>query len=46
LCFTDFNHEVLPEIGKLGALGPTIVGYGCAGSSYVCYGLLTRELER
>lgn len=41
-----FNHEVLPEIGELGALGPTIVGYGCAGTSYVCYGLLTRELER
>ena len=41
------NHkEIIPEMGELGILGPTIQGYGCAGSTYVGYGLLTRELER
>jgi len=33
-------------MGQLGALGCTIKGYGCAGTSYVSYGLLTKELER
>jgi glutaryl-CoA dehydrogenase len=27
-------------------LGPTIQGYGCAGASYVAYGLIAREVER
>lgn len=30
----------------MGALGCTIKGYGCAGVSFVTYGLLARELER
>ena len=34
------------EMGDMGALGPTLQGYGCAGLSSVGYGLLTRELER
>lgn len=34
------------ELGAVGALGCTIHGYGCAGVSYVTYGLLARELER
>jgi len=34
------------EMGQLGALGCTVKGYGCAGTSYVSYGLLTKELER
>jgi glutaryl-CoA dehydrogenase len=34
------------EMGKLGFLGATIHGYGCAGVSYVCYGLVAREVER
>lgn len=34
------------ELGDLGVLGPTIHGYGCAGISYVGYGLLAREIER
>ncbi len=34
------------ELGELGVLGPTIHGYGCAGISYVAYGLLAREIER
>ena len=41
------NHpEIVPEMGELGVLGPTIQGYGCAGASSVAYGLLARELER
>ncbi|KAF7362249.1 Glutaryl-CoA dehydrogenase [Mycena venus] len=33
-------------MGKLGLLGPTIQGYGCAGVSNVAYGLIQREIER
>lgn len=33
-------------MGDLGVLGPTIKGYGCAGTSSVAYGLLAREVER
>jgi len=33
-------------MGKLGLLGPTIKGYGCAGVSNVAYGLIMREIER
>src|SRR3546814_7004167 len=32
-------------MGELGLLGPTIEGYGCAGASYVAYGLIAREVE-
>ncbi|GJE85671.1 acyl-CoA dehydrogenase [Phanerochaete sordida] len=42
----EFNHDLLPEMGKLGFLGPTIEGYGCAGVSSVAYGLIAREVER
>ncbi|KAJ7782668.1 acyl-CoA dehydrogenase NM domain-like protein [Mycena metata] len=42
----EFNHNTLPEMGKLGLLGPTISGYGCAGVSSVAYGLIQREIER
>jgi glutaryl-CoA dehydrogenase len=42
----DFTPEVLPEMGKIGLLGPTIEGYGCAGASNVAYGLIAREIER
>ncbi|KAF8162364.1 glutaryl-CoA dehydrogenase [Pholiota molesta] len=42
----EFNHDILPEMGKLGLLGPTIEGYGCAGVSNVAYGLIAREIER
>ncbi|XP_066564119.1 glutaryl-CoA dehydrogenase b isoform X2 [Amia ocellicauda] len=41
-----FNREILNEMGELGVLGPTIKGYGCAGTSYVAYGLIAREVER
>jgi alkylation response protein AidB-like acyl-CoA dehydrogenase len=43
---TEFNHDILPEMGKLGLLGPTIKGYGCASVSQVAYGLIAREIER
>ena len=42
----EFNHNMLPEMGQLGLLGPTIEGYGCAGASSVAYGLIAREVER
>ena len=44
--FVEFTPEVIPEMGSLGLLGPTIKGYGCAGVSSVAYGLVAREVER
>ena len=41
-----FNPEIIKEMGELGILGPMIDGYGCAGTGYVTYGLITREIER
>ncbi|XP_043940588.1 glutaryl-CoA dehydrogenase, mitochondrial [Protopterus annectens] len=41
-----FDRGILSEMGQLGVLGSTIRGYGCAGTTYVAYGLLARELER
>ena len=41
-----FDRAILPEMGELGLLGPTITGYGCSGVSYVSYGLIAREVER
>jgi len=46
-----FRHEqtdpaIFRELGELGLLGATLDGYGCAGASYVAYGLLAREIER
>jgi glutaryl-CoA dehydrogenase len=41
-----FDREIMTELGALGLLGPTIDGYGCAGASYVAYGLIAREIER
>jgi glutaryl-CoA dehydrogenase len=41
------DKELLPEMGALGLLGPTIPEeYGGAGLGYVGYGLIARELER
>ncbi|KAG8745170.1 hypothetical protein FRC10_008623 [Ceratobasidium sp. 414] len=42
----DFDPEILAEMGRLGLLGATIKGYGCAGVSSVAYGLIAREVER
>lgn len=46
-----FRHEqtdpaIFRELGELGLLGATLDGYGCAGASYVAYGLMAREIER
>ena len=46
-----FRHEktdpaIFREMGALGFLGSTIHGHGCAGTNYVSYGLITREVER
>ena len=47
-----FRHEksdpaIFREMGALGLLGSTLPEeYGGAGMSYVCYGLIAREIER
>jgi glutaryl-CoA dehydrogenase len=41
-----FDREIVTEMGQLGMLGSVLDGYGCAGLNYVCYGLMTREVER
>ena len=41
-----FDKEIYEELGDLGLLGAPIEGYGCAGTNYVSYGLITREIER
>ena len=41
------DEKIFREMGELGLLGPTIPGeYGGPGLSYVCYGLIAREVER
>ncbi len=42
----SFDRAVMHEMGELGFLGATLKDYGCAGVSYVAYGLICRELER
>jgi glutaryl-CoA dehydrogenase len=47
--FLEENTDVkiFKEMGELGLLGVTISEkYGCAGASYVSYGLVAREVER
>ena len=40
------HHEIMPEMGELGLLGPTLPEtYGCAGASYVAQGLIARAIE-
>ena len=41
-----FDREIINEMGEMGFLGATLHGYGCAGVSYVAYGLMAREVER
>jgi len=41
-----FDREIMNELGELGLLGSTIDDYGCAGTNYVSYGLIAREVER
>jgi glutaryl-CoA dehydrogenase len=40
------DPALMKAFGEAGLLGPTIHGYGCAGVSYVAYGLIAREVER
>lgn len=42
----DTDPGLMRKFGAAGLLGPTIEGYGCAGASYVAYGLIAREIER
>lgn len=41
----NFDKNIIREMGDIGMLGPTIKGFGCAGISYVGYGLMAREIE-
>jgi len=42
-----FDPDIMTEAGGLGFLGSTLPeDYGCAGASYVAYGLIAREIER
>ena len=47
-CFEQqrFPRELVPELARLGLLGSTIDGYGCANLGAVAYGLICQELER
>src|SRR6478672_12808823 len=47
-CFRDarFPTELIPEMARLGFLGASLEGYGCAGMSNVEYGLIMQEIER
>jgi glutaryl-CoA dehydrogenase len=42
----SFDRAIMSEMGEMGFLGATLEGYGCAGVSYVAYGLIAREVER
>jgi len=42
----SFPRELIGELGRLGLLGASLTGYGCAGASPTSYGLLCQELER
>src|SRR5262249_16854132 len=40
-----FPTDLIPEIARMGLLGATLTGYGCAGMGSVAYGLALQELE-
>ena len=42
----QFDREIMNEFGAMGFLGATLETHGCAGVSYVAYGLIAREVER
>ena len=42
----ETDPDIFKEMGAQGLLGLTIDGYGCAGASYVSYGLVAREVEK
>ena len=41
-----FPFELVPELGRLGALGAHLQGYSCPGHDALAYGLIMQELER
>ena len=41
-----FPVQVIPELGELGLLGPSVRGPGCHGLSSTLYGVICEELER
>lgn len=41
-----FDKAIYEEMGQMGFLGAPIKGYDCAGTNYVSYGLIAREIER
>lgn len=41
-----FDPTIFKEMAKLGLLGMTIQGYGCAGASHTAYGVAAMEIER
>jgi glutaryl-CoA dehydrogenase len=41
-----FPLDLVPQLGELGLLGPSVKGPGCLGLSGVLYGLICQELER
>lgn len=41
-----FPMDLVPELARLGAFGPSIKGYGCGGLGSVASGLIMQELER
>ena len=40
-----FDRAIYKEMASMGFLGAPIQGYGCAGTNYVSYGLIAREIE-
>jgi glutaryl-CoA dehydrogenase len=46
-CFEkgEFPRQLIPRLGELGVLGPTVPQYG-SGLDYTSYGLICQELER
>ena len=42
----SYDLDLMKKFGRAGLLGVTLDGYGCAGASYVAYGLVAREVER
>lgn len=41
-----FPLDLIPQLGEMGLLGPSVKGPGCLGLSSVLYGLICQELER
>jgi len=42
---SEFDPNILREMGELGFLGCTLQGYGCAGANLVSLGLIARAIE-